>query len=65
MPTMEGDVDICEVIEDDSFPEVPAFLAAYGVENKCPVPGPVSKNIVQDCVVANYVCFIEKSLCQW
>lgn len=41
MPAMEGDVDICEAIADDSFPEISAFLAIYGVENKCPATGPV------------------------
>lgn len=43
MPAMEGEIDLCEVIEDDSFPEIPALLSAYGVSNKCPVPGPVCK----------------------
>lgn len=67
LPSMEGDVDLCEVVEDDSFPEVTAMLSAYGVSNKCPVPGPVCRPFVSALIIFRNVVFMsaEESVSEW
>lgn len=37
MPPIEGDVDLCEMLEDNSIVEMADLLSLFGVTGKCPV----------------------------